>query len=571
MPGLAARVLAFARDVRAYAGARAVEASVFVGLGAVLEGVGVVLLAPLLALIFSDTTVGLPGGRWTARLAADLGPTRALAVVLAGFGAVMALRALVLWRRDGLLGGLMVGYVEAQRRQVAHALAAARWETLARLGHARVTHVMGADIQRCGAGVQFLLQGGVAAFMLVVQVALAVALAPLAALMALALLAAGAAALAHLFGGAQVSGARVTGANLALMTGLGRFLGGMKSAMSQNLQGPFVAAFDRELEAASESQTGFIRQQSLLRVLWSLVGAATAALTLVVGIGALHLAPAVMIALLVILARIGAPASQIQLGVQQIAYSLTAWETVGALKTELRAAAAPIPTPSARRLSGDIVFADVTYRHAGDAGVEGLDLTIRPGEFVGVSGPSGSGKTTFADLLSGLLRPASGEIRVGGVLLEEADLPGWRDRTAYVCQDAFLFNDTIRNNLLWGIPDPGPEVVDRALTASGADRLIATLPSGLETTVGELGALVSGGERQRLALSRALLRRPDLLILDEATSAIDVDGERAVLARLATLSPRPAIVLIAHRRESFAQCDRVLDFGATRPSAPGAP
>lgn len=157
-----------------------------------------------------------------------------------------------------------------------------------------------------------------------------------------------------------------------------------------------------------------------------------------------------------------------------------------------------------------------------------------------------------------MLTPQWGRITIGGVLLSEDNLARWREQIAYVAQDPVMFNDTIRRNLLWANPAADEASVAAALAVAGADWIIDRLPLGLDTVVGERGALISGGERQRLALARALLRAPDILILDEATSAIDVAGEHEIVQRLRQLTPRPTILMIAHRAESLARCDRIL-------------
>lgn len=563
-----ARSRALVVAVMHFAGRRGVWAALLVGAGAVLEGVGILLLVPLLALLFDARATAGEGGalvQWTASIAPDLPPLERLALLLAGFGVLTALRGMVLWRRDLVLARLQIGFVENLRARMAQGLANARWQRLAALGHGRVTHLMGGDIQRCGAAVHFLFQSGVALVMLAGLAVLALLLSPLLTGIAGALLLAGALVLFALNRSAGDAGGRVTQANLSLMTGLGQFLGGMKLAMSQNLQHSFVRAFERDLDVSARGQAGFIGQQALLRGLWSLLAAAVAGVVLLAGFGWLGLPAPVLIAFLVVLARASAPALQIQLGIQQIAYSLPAWEAVEAMRGELALAAAPSPNPRGAALAGTIVFADVGYHHSeGSAGVSGVTLRLMPSEIVGIAGPSGAGKTTLADLLAGLLYPQSGRITVGGVTLDETNATLWRERIAYVAQDPFLFHDSIRANLLWSSPAASEDDLARALALVGAEPLVASLPAGLDTRVGEKGALISGGERQRLALTRALLRRPQLLILDEATSAIDPVGERALLERLRALTPRPTVAMIAHRAESLAFCDRVLVLEAGR-------
>ena len=147
--------------------------------------------------------------------------------------------------------------------------------------------------------------------------------------------------------------------------------------------------------------------------------------------------------------------------------------------------------------------------------------------------------------------------------LRGPSVAAWRNGVGYVAQDGFLFHDTVRRNLLWARPEAGEAELWDALRTAGADPLVRGMARGLDTVVGERGALLSGGERQRLNLARAILRRQTLLVLDEATSAIDLASEEMLLERLLHLAPRPTIVMIAHRLESLGCCQRlfVLESG----------
>jgi ATP-binding cassette subfamily C protein len=258
------------------------------------------------------------------------------------------------------------------------------------------------------------------------------------------------------------------------------------------------------------------------------------------------------------------PVTSIQASVQHIFHCLPAHAVIQALERELEAAGEEPHTAPVAELHRPmrIELLDVSYRHAsedrGEAGVSGLSLIIEPGELIGITGPSGAGKTTFADILVGLYPPQQGQVLIGGEPLAGGRLEAWRNWLSYVSQDPFLFHDSIRANLLWARADAEEAELWRVLGLAGADTLVERI--GLDTVVGERGGLLSGGERQRIALARALLRRPVFLLLDEATNAIDIDSEAAILARLAADPNRPTIVMIAHRESSLALCERRVEL-----------
>jgi ATP-binding cassette subfamily C protein len=297
-----------------------------------------------------------------------------------------------------------------------------------------------------------------------------------------------------------------------------------------------------------------------------------------VGFAVLGAAPPVLITLLLLFSRLAGPATLVQNCTHEFIRNLSAYEKIKALERDLQPTE-PVKVPKAAlgASEGPIVFRDVDFRHfnrepfdAKRAHLSDINLTIAPGSFTGIAGASGAGKTTFADLLVGLISPSRGEILIGGIPLGEVALSSWRQRISYVSQDPFLFHDTIRKNLLWANPRAAENDLLLALETAGADAVVGRMSQGLDTVVGERGILVSGGERQRIALACALVRKPRLLVLDEATNAIDVAGERAIIERILELRPRMTIVVIAHRTESLSLCDRVFVFASGRICAEGS-
>ncbi|MCU1538210.1 MAG: transporter related protein [Humibacillus sp.] len=187
-----------------------------------------------------------------------------------------------------------------------------------------------------------------------------------------------------------------------------------------------------------------------------------------------------------------------------------------------------------------------------------IDVAIPAGALVALVGPSGAGKTTLTSLVSRLYDPAEGSVRIGGVDLRDVTLASLRDRVGVVTQDAHLFHDTIRANLLYARPDATDEEIHAALRAAQISALVDDLPEGLDTVVGDRGHRLSGGEKQRLAIARLLLKAPDVVVLDEATAHLDSESEVAVQRALdAALEGRTSIV-IAHRLSTIRQADLII-------------
>ncbi|MGH9173140.1 MAG: ABC transporter ATP-binding protein, partial [Vicinamibacterales bacterium] len=195
--------------------------------------------------------------------------------------------------------------------------------------------------------------------------------------------------------------------------------------------------------------------------------------------------------------------------------------------------------------------------------VRQLDMAIRQGTLTALVGASGAGKSTVADLLLGLLTPTEGQILVDGQPLTPDRLKAWRSQVGYVPQDTFLVHDTVRANLLWARPEASESDLWQALHLAAADEFVAGLAEGLDTVIGDRGLLISGGERQRLAFARALLRKPRLLILDEATNALDAENQSRIQRAIERLRHTTTIVMITHRLSTVRSADmiHVMDAG----------
>lgn len=228
---------------------------------------------------------------------------------------------------------------------------------------------------------------------------------------------------------------------------------------------------------------------------------------------------------------------------------------------EQRGASQSIIWP-AGRASIDIQNLSYRYSEHEPLVLDGIDLRIAPGEAVAITGASGCGKSTLMNVLLGVLPPSSGEIRMAGYELRQLDLESWRGRIGTVMQDDCLFAGSLVDNITFFETSPDLEWAMECARMAAIDADVAAMPMGYNTLVGDMGTVLSGGQKQRILLARALYRRPDVLILDEATSHLDVASEQCVNAAVRALEVTR--IIVAHRAETIASADRVVRLEAGR-------
>ncbi|CAN7264593.1 ABC transporter ATP-binding protein/permease [Bosea sp. LjRoot90] len=210
-------------------------------------------------------------------------------------------------------------------------------------------------------------------------------------------------------------------------------------------------------------------------------------------------------------------------------------------------------------LKGDIAYESVSFGYTPDRTIlKGIDLSIRAGETIAFVGPSGAGKTTICSLLPRFYDVEGGRITIDGIDIRQMTLASLRGQIGIVQQDVFLFAGTLRENIAYGKLTASEDEIIEAARRARLDEMIARLPDGLDTVIGERGVKLSGGQKQRLAIARMFLKNPPILILDEATSALDTETERAIQASLAELSKGRTTLVIAHRLATIQDADRII-------------
>lgn len=360
---------------------------------------------------------------------------------------------------------------------------------------------------------------------------------------------------------AQQLGQTMSHAERDLMGNVQESLGGIKLAKILGAETAYLQRFDRSTSAMREENIQFQINQTRAGAAYQTVGALLLAAFLYTGIEVFQIPMATVLTLAFIFSRLLPMFASTQ---QQYQYWLHALPSVARcyeLISQAEAAAEPVQTHSAvfERVDHDIHLDSVTLHYQGrqKPALDALTLRFPARTTTAIVGESGAGKSTLADVLMGLIAPDGGTIHVDGIEITGHERLRWRASVAYVPQDAFLFHDSIRRNLLWAKPDASNDELHQALMRAAAD-FVLQLPNGLDTVVGDGGVLLSGGERQRIALARALLKRPALLILDEATSALDRGNEARIRQAIENLHGDLTVVIIGHRLATLEHADHVV-------------
>jgi ATP-binding cassette subfamily C protein len=544
------------RDYRRYAGARLWIVLALMLLAAAAEGFGLLMIVPLASFAIgrgaSDVFQILP---W----AAEIPPTERFSIALLLFVGAMAARSILLFARDLQISRLSNGYEADLRLRAAATLAQRGWPFAAKVGQSGMQSLLLNDVPRAVQGVVDIQQFAVSAAMLIVQLLLTTILAPVLTAIAVVILAFGALASATWMRRGVRSGVAIVESMEDSASAGFRLHAGLKAALAQGTVPAFLAEYRSTLRTNAGQFVDYARDYSSARQLGMFAAAVAAALLLFIGVRVLAMPFAVLVATLVLFARMTGPALNLQQSLQQIAASAPAFAAIeariGTLADPPQAGTAPQPLEWS-----ELRLEKAAFEHQPGHGLKEASLTLRTGEWIGISGPSGSGKTTLVDIVSGLLPPQRGSRTVDGKPLEGELLDRWRMGLAYVAQEGAVFDETVKRNLVAEGSSADDERLWDSLEQVGLAERVRSYPLALDQPIGDRGSQLSGGERQRLVIARALLRRPTLLILDEATAALDEASEASLFDRLRALDPRPAALLIAHRRSSLAHCDSVVSI-----------
>jgi ATP-binding cassette, subfamily C, bacterial len=507
------------------------------------EGFGILLLVPLIGVLTgnSGAMTALPG--WT--IAANI---TSPGLLLAGFAGLLAARTLFQNWQQSKAAALQRQLIADLRLSAMRAILQAEWRWLSQQRISENSAAILSDLTRLSWGIgQIPIIVG-ALVSMIVYLTVSVALSWSATLLAL------------VFGGATYAAATrfrkrivklgedIGASTNALHEQIEDTLAGAKLIKSLGREQARIDTLGKVLLTTNEQYRQVVANSGKARILVDTASAVFLTMLTYAALFWMRIPPERLLPLIIIFARFVPLLGGAQQALLQWLNAVPALRNVTSLIEEAKERAEPMASGDPLHVAKSIVIeaADFSYHGSHRPAIKNLSLALPVPSTTAITGPSGAGKSTLADILGGLIAPDAGRLLVDGIAINGAARVLWRQSVAYVHQDAFFFDGSVAENLRLAKPLASDEELYSALASAGAD-FVATLSDALATGMGNSGSRFSGGERQRIALARAMLLSPALLILDEATSALDPETEAIVVANIEALRGSMTIVVVSHR------------------------
>ncbi|RFC65763.1 MULTISPECIES: ABC transporter ATP-binding protein [Mesorhizobium] len=569
-----AEVWRFARDFWKRSGKRAWIALGYLLLASVVDGVSILMLIPLLGFAsggLDGTVINIPALSFLSGGTLKIGPALVFLAVL------LVLQAWFQRLRSAHMGELLFDYVARERTSLFESLSRARWDVFSAIRTSDAEHALTTETDRVqGAGFCVLMLAQTLV-LLAVYVAssffVSVPMTAFACVVGVVVFA----VLQPVRTQAMKHGARV-GKNRKQMHGtISQLVDGMKIAKVLNVETQFTDRVKSIQAEARAQDREYVLATTNSTALFNVFAGLVLCVFVYAALEVFRLSLAETIVLLLLFTRIFSRFRELQTYIQQLLAVLPAVQAIASMRGELErcAESEEVQQPAwiGELAAPSVQLRNVTFAYSADserAALKDVSFDMPAGKVTALIGESGAGKSTVAEILLGLQMPQAGEMLIGGRPLLVQEGRAWRNRVAYVPQDVFLFDDTVANNLRLAAPQASDEQIWSALKQAGADNFVRQMPRGLETEIGARGIRMSGGERQRIALARALIRKPALLILDEATSALDWRHQSLISETIMALRGDMTILTIAHRPSMIAFADHVVALHAGEVAESGA-
>lgn len=527
-------------------------------------GVSIVMLVPMLGLLEVSTSA-VSALNLLMRPLQGLSPTVQIVIMIGIYFILIVLKAYLGWLLKIRQSEFLEEYALNLRQELYATVSEAKWEQLAAGKQTDTIDLFTAQCSQVSYGISTiiaLLSSVVTAF-----VSLGIALWLSLPVTVLVLVLGGCFALVfrRLMKESKHYGDEMIRINRAMYSELYSQLRSIKEVRSYGVQKEHARFFGEISRSFKEAKLNYMRQQAFPSALYSIAAAGMIAVIFLICVLAFRMDTARLLVLVYVFTRLWPVFSGFINKVTTIQTTIPAYEKLtGALETLSTETFEQMPM-APLRFDKEINFRNVCFSYQGseESVLHNVNFTLKKGSITALMGRSGAGKTTIADLLLGFLQPTSGEILIDGVPLSGDNLSGWRHNLGYIPQEPLILNATVRENLRRFHPDATQSEMEVALKKANIWGVVENLPQGMDTILGDGGIRLSGGERQRIVLARVLLGNPRLIVMDEATSAMDYESEMAVRNAISHLNEQVTVLIIAHRLATVrtAQYGLVLENG----------
>ena len=530
-------------------------------LGGIAEGLGLASLLPVMSIAMGGDNAGKSA---SASIITDafstIGISPSLPVLLA-----FSIGGIVLKNLLNLAAMTYVGYSVAHvstsmRRDLVDNLLNVRWNYFTQQPLGRITNSLSIDATRAGQAYMAAANFLVNSIQAVVYAIVALFVSWKVALIAIVIGTAIAAFLSFLVRTAKKAGRKQTEHTADFITYLSDALNNIKPLKAMARQDSFALLIDRKIIGLRRAMRRQVVSKQALKNVNEILAAVALGAGLLLALTYWKVPPAELAVMSILLLQLVNSISKIQKEYQNSVIVESAYYNVQNQITESGAERETDDGLETPRFEKGCKLVNVSFSHPMAPVLRNVSLDFPKGSITVLTGPSGAGKTTITDLLIGFRTPDSGQVLIDGRPLPEFVLREWRKMIGYVPQELVLFHDSVFSNIALGDPAIGEAEVRTALRAAGALEFVESMPEGIHTQVGEKGAKVSGGQRQRIALARALVTHPRILILDEVTSALDRETERAIVANILALRGESTIIAITHRAAFLEIADHIYEL-----------